>query len=112
LDPDPYPDPYWPPSGSSVKNEYGSETLHIGRYLFTQGRGDGYRSVEPERRGEGQQITKLGRKYKNGLMYGGSKKLKLGNLPSINSLCAELEKMPLVTFWSKFLGDDVSSIAE
>jgi hypothetical protein len=31
LDPDPYPDPYWPPSGSygsgSVKNEYGSETL-------------------------------------------------------------------------------------
>jgi hypothetical protein len=32
LDPD--PDPYWPPSGStgsgsgSVKNEYGSETLH------------------------------------------------------------------------------------
>jgi hypothetical protein len=33
LDPDPYPDPYWPPSGSSgsgsVKNEYGSETLVI-----------------------------------------------------------------------------------
>jgi hypothetical protein len=33
LDPDPYPDPNWPPSGSSgsgsgsVKNEYGSETL-------------------------------------------------------------------------------------
>ncbi len=33
MDPDPYPDPYWPPSGStgsgsgSVKNEYGSTTL-------------------------------------------------------------------------------------
>ncbi len=31
MDPDPYPDPYWPTSGStgsgSVKNEYGSETL-------------------------------------------------------------------------------------
>ncbi len=26
---------------------------------------------------------------------------------SINSLCVELEKMPgLITFWSKFLGDD------
>jgi len=30
-------------------------------YLFTQGRGGG--RVEPERRGEGQQFTKLGRNY-------------------------------------------------
>jgi hypothetical protein len=30
-------------------------------YLFTLGRGDGGR-VKPERRGEGQQFTKLGRK--------------------------------------------------
>jgi hypothetical protein len=28
----------------------------------------------------------------------------------MNSLCVELEKMPLITFWSKFLGDDDSSI--
>jgi hypothetical protein len=31
-------------------------------YLFTQGRGDGGRVVL-KRRGEGQQVTKLGRKY-------------------------------------------------
>jgi hypothetical protein len=34
-------------------------------YLFTQGRGGGGRIVEPERRLEGQQFTKLGRKYKH-----------------------------------------------
>jgi hypothetical protein len=33
-------------------------------YLFTQGRGDGGR-VEPERRLEGQQFTKLCRKYQH-----------------------------------------------
>ncbi len=33
-------------------------------YLFTQGRGEGGR-VEPERRLEGQQITKLGLKYQH-----------------------------------------------
>jgi hypothetical protein len=35
---------------------------------------------------------------------------EIGFLQSINSLCVELEKMPLITFWSKFLGDDDSSI--
>ncbi len=29
----------------------------------------------------------------------------VGYLQSINSLCVELEKMPLITFWSKFLED-------
>jgi hypothetical protein len=33
-------------------------------YLFTQGRRGGGR-VKPERRGEGQQFTKLGRKYQH-----------------------------------------------
>jgi hypothetical protein len=41
LDPDPYPDPYWPPSGStgsgSVKNEYGSETLILGKICLDGG---------------------------------------------------------------------------
>ncbi len=31
-------------------------------------------------------------------------------LKSINSLCVELEKMPLITFWNKFVRDDNSSI--
>jgi hypothetical protein len=36
-------------------------------YLFTQGRREGERGgrLEPERRGEGQQFTKLGRKYRH-----------------------------------------------
>ncbi len=37
-------------------------------YLFTQGRGEG-ESVEPERRLEGQQFTKLGRKYQHHWLY-------------------------------------------
>jgi hypothetical protein len=35
-------------------------------YLFPQGRGKGGGRVEPERRGEGQQLTKLGRKQQHG----------------------------------------------
>ncbi len=54
---------------------------------------------KPERRGEGQQgrvqITKLGWLVR--------KKLAIF---SLQTLCAELGKMPLITFWSKSLGDD------
>ncbi len=38
-------------------------------YLFTQGRGVGGWRVEPEGRLEGQQFTKLVRKYQHGLLY-------------------------------------------
>jgi hypothetical protein len=38
------------------------------QYLFTQGRGGGGR-VEPERRLEGQQFTKLGRKHPQDWLY-------------------------------------------
>jgi hypothetical protein len=34
----------------------------------------------------------------------------IGYLQSINSLCVELENVSLLTFWSKILGDDFSSI--
>ncbi len=38
-------------------------------YLFTQGRGRGGGGVEPERRLEVQQVTKLGRKYQHDGLY-------------------------------------------
>jgi hypothetical protein len=37
-------------------------------YIFIEGR-EGGGSVEPERRGEAQEITRLGRKYQHDLMY-------------------------------------------
>ncbi len=30
----------------------------------------------------------------------------IGYLQRVNSLCVELEKMPLITFWGTFLEDD------
>jgi hypothetical protein len=35
---------------------------------------------------------------------------EIGFLQSIISMCVELEKMPLITLWKKFLGDDNSSV--
>jgi hypothetical protein len=42
--------------------------IRVSVYLFTQGKGGGGR-LEPKRRGEGQQFTKLGRKYQHDWLY-------------------------------------------
>jgi hypothetical protein len=49
---------------SETQNPIHPPPLHT-IYLFTQGRGGGGGIVEPERRGEVQQFTKLGRKYQH-----------------------------------------------
>jgi hypothetical protein len=60
-------------------------------YLFTQGRGEG--GVEPERRLEGQQFTKIGRKYQHDWLY----------LHPINSD----KHLPQSTLQANFLGDNI-----
>jgi hypothetical protein len=54
---------------SEAQNQYPPPPLNtlyvytVNTYLFTQGRGGG--RLEPERRGEGQQVTKLGRTHQH-----------------------------------------------
>ncbi len=58
----------------SNRTQYHPTSIPARHFLYiyctlTQGRGEGGGRVEPERRLEGQQFTKLGRKYKQNWLY-------------------------------------------
>jgi hypothetical protein len=90
---------YPPPSHTTV---YIRE-VHV---LIHTGKGGGVVLNQREgKRGNRVRITKMGQ---NTSMTECTQ--KIGYLQSINSLCVELENVPLITFWSKILGEDDNSI--
>ncbi len=75
-------------------------------YLFTQGREGVLNQGEGERGNRGEYKSQSW--FENTNMTECTQEIRF--LQSLNSPCVELEKMPLITFWSKLLGADDSSI--